>query len=88
MDSNSNTQPQRDGPQPSAASAGSAIQRTCWYTGAVTRMCNCGGPQIPVSTDGRTEWANCPICGKAWDMKTLMELPNEKLTHEAGDPKL
>jgi len=28
MDSNSNTQPQRDGPQPSAASAGSALT---WY---------------------------------------------------------
>lgn len=50
---------------------------SCWYTGEVTRMCKCGGPQIPVSTDGRTEWAKCLICGKTWDMKTLRELPGE-----------
>jgi hypothetical protein len=48
-------------------------QVTCWHTGAVTRMCECGGPTIPIATDGRREWAACPICGKTWDMKTLKE---------------
>ena len=41
----------------------------------VTRMFNCDGPQIPITTNGETEWVNCPICGKTWDMKTLRELP-------------
>lgn len=43
-------------------------------TGAVTRFCECGGPQIDVLTDGKREVAKCPICGKVWDMKTYEEI--------------
>jgi hypothetical protein len=60
----------------------SEYQRTCYYTGAVTRMCECGGDQIPIATDGRSEWANCPVCKKTWDMKTLKEIKDESKRSE------
>jgi hypothetical protein len=43
-------------------------------TGAVTRFCDCGGPQTVVWTDGVREVAACGKCGKAWDVKTNNEI--------------
>ena len=59
-------------------------QRSCWYIG-VTRMCECGGDQIPVATDGRSEWAHCHICKKTWDMKTLKEIKDERSEEHSHD---
>jgi len=59
-----------------------SVQRTCWATGAVIRMCDCGtdtqpvSPCLPVYTDGRDEWAYCPKCKKTWDTQTLKERHN------------
>ncbi len=60
-----------------------AAQPTCWFTGAVIRMCECGANQWPpspclnVCTDGRNEWAYCPTCKKTWDTRTLKEIDTE-----------
>lgn len=54
---------------------------TCWYTGAVVRLCECGTSKVPFSpclqvcTDGTREWASCPMCNKTWDTRTLKEWP-------------
>ncbi len=56
------------------------LDRSCWYTGAVIRMCACGAekwppsPCLKVCTDGRREWAYCPKCCRTWDTKTLKEI--------------
>ena len=51
-----------------------------WFTGEVIRMCNCGGPTLPVYTDGRHKYARCDICGKTWDAETLAEKQKEAKT--------
>lgn len=54
-------------------------QVTLWHTGGVTRMCECGGPQIKVYTDGKRQYAHCDKCKKTWDMDTLEEIKNESV---------
>lgn len=44
-----------------------AVVRVCWYVGtARLPICHQGdGSQriVPVATDGRTRWIDCPDCG-------------------------
>lgn len=59
---------------------GDLVQSSCWDTGAVIRMCECGTDSNPVSlclkvcTDGRDEWAYCPTCKTTWDIRTLNKI--------------
>jgi len=57
-------------------------RRSCWDTGAVIRMCECGpewhlSPCLPIYTDGRNEWVYCPTCKKTWDVKTMQEIKED-----------
>lgn len=58
-----------------------------WYTGTITRMCECGvrdwpSPCLRIITDGKSEWATCHVCGKTWDMATLKEFQESALVKE------
>lgn len=65
---------------------------TMWFTGAVTRFCNCGTDELPVKpcdpiyTDGKTEFVHCNFCGKTWDVATGKERFSDSPKKTDPDP--
>lgn len=40
--------------------------KTYWYTGDLVSLCSCRHEPLPVWTDGKEDYAYCPVCRHTW----------------------